>query len=89
MSDNNTEKKTLRLKSIDKKNADVAALGSDVSEGAAGISVIASVGTATTVDNSSYVGPAIVAVIAAVVFVVMVVMQLMELQAYSIPTLLQ
>ena len=86
---NNTEKKTLKLKSVDKKNADVAALGSDVGETEAGMPVMAAMGATTVVDNSSYTVPAIAGVIAAVVFVVMVVLQLMELQTYSIPTLLQ
>ena len=85
----NKEKKTLRLKSVDKKNADVAALGSDIGESEAGMPVMATMGATTVVDNSSYTTPAIVAVIAAVIFVVMVVLQLMELQTYSIPTLLQ
>ncbi len=89
MSDNNREKKTLRLKSVDKKNADVAALGSDVGETEAGMPVMATMGAATVVDNGSYTAPAIAAVVAAVVFVVMVVLQLMELQTYSAPTLLQ
>jgi hypothetical protein len=91
MSDNetNTAKKTLRLKSAKKKDADVAALGSDVAENTGGMPVIAaSMGSTQVVDNS-YTTPAIVAVIATVVFVVLVVLQMMELQAYSIPTLLQ
>lgn len=89
MSDTNTGKKTLKLKSASKKNADVEALGSDVSEGTGAMPVMAAMGTTTAVNNSSCTVPAIVGVIAAVIFAVIVVLQMMELQAYNMPTLLQ
>ena len=81
MSDNNTnsEKKTLRLKSVVQKEADIAALGTDVSDDS---EATVKIGDTPVVAKGSYAFSAIVAVIATVIFAAIVAIQLLELKSY-------